>query len=441
MANRHGRVIGAIVAGIALSVAVGLVVTDLQARARDRHEQADLAAAYRKLSGSRSDLAAASNAKKRAISRRNALQASVTLTLGQLASLEKALSIDQVDTAFQGASIGTLDSCLAGVESAYKQISAHNNALAADDLSASAVACSSSEGGASDGLVYPFDFPDPDVVLVGDTYFAYSTNAVAGNIQVIESTNLTSWNAVGNALPNLPAWATPNYTWAPAMIHVGDTYLLYFAAKVAGPGGGEECISVASATQPQGPFIDNSSSPLECQASMGGSIDPSPFVDTDGKLYLVWKSNGLAGPATIWSEQLNSIGTGFATNDSPAQLLVPNQAWEAGVVESPDMVTTGGHYFLFYSGNSWNSANYAVGVADCSGLLGPCTNPSSGPILASSTGMKGPGGESIFTDASGAYWIAFHAWIPGAVGYPHSRDLYVRRLNLSGATPVIDSAG
>jgi beta-xylosidase len=174
---------------------------------------------------------------------------------------------------------------------------------------------------------------------------------------------------------------------------------------------------------------------------MGGSIDPSPFVDTDGNLYLVWKSNGLAGPATIWSEQLNSIGTGFATNDSPAQLLMPNQAWEAGVVESPDMVTTGGHYFLFYSGNSWNSANYAVGVADCSGPLGPCTNPSSGPILASSTGTKGPGGESILTDASGAYWIAFHAWISGAVGYPHSRDLYVRRLNLSGATPVIDSAG
>ena len=52
------------------------------------------------------------------------------------------------------------------------------------------------------GLVYPFDFPDPDVILVGQTYYAYATNSVAGNIQIIDSTDLTHWTAVGNALPS-----------------------------------------------------------------------------------------------------------------------------------------------------------------------------------------------------------------------------------------------
>ncbi len=287
--------------------------------------------------------------------------------------------------------------------------------------------------------MYPFDFPDPDIVLVGNTYFGYATNSVAGNIQIIDSADLTNWRAVGNALPNLPKWAAPDSTWAPAVAQIAGHFVLYYAARVAGPGGGEECISVATATQPQGPFVDSSTAPLECQPSVG-SIDPSPFVDTDGKIYLVWKSGG-TGHATIWSEQLNPTGTGFAPKTSPAQLLVPDQAWEAGVVEAPDLVTSGGRYFLFYSANNWNSANYAIGVATCAGPLGPCTKPSSRPILASSSTIKGPGGESVFTDTSGSYWMAFHAWTRGAVRYPHSRDLYLRRLDLSGANPVLTPAG
>ena len=95
---------------------------------------------------------------------------------------------------------------------------------------------------------------------------------------------------------------------------------------------------------------------------------------------------------------------------------------------------------MFFSGNDWNSANYAVGVATCAGPLGPCADASPDPILASGTGITGPGGESVFTDTSGAYWIAFHAWVPGAVGFPNSRDLYLRRLDVSGAVPSVVAA-
>jgi len=55
--------------------------------------------------------------------------------------------------------------------------------------------------------------------------------------------------------------------------------------------------------------------------------------------------------------------------------------------------------------------------------------------------VAGPGGESVFADMTGAYWIAFHAWVPGAVGFPNSRDLYLRRLNVSGSAPVVAAAG
>jgi Glycosyl hydrolases family 43 len=441
---RQGRTTGIVVSLVVLGVLgvmVTAVATDLQAHARDRHEHADLDAAQKKLLVSRFDLYVTSYEKGLTTNHRNAIQASVAATLGQLATAEGALSNSDADEYFEGVSIGTLENCLGGVQSSFQQIAAGNNTLAAEDISASSAACLSLSGGTSGGLVYPFDFPDPDVILVGGTYFAYATNSVAGNIQIIESTNLTNWNVVGNALPALPSWAAPDATWAPAVAQIGGAYLLYYAADVAGPGGGEECISVATAAQPQGPFIDQSSSPLECQPSLGGSIDPSPFIDTNGNLYLEWKSNGGTGPATIWSEQLNPSGTGFAANATPVQLLVPNQTWEGGVVEAPDLVTSGGRYFLFYSGNNWNSANYAVGVATCTGPLGPCTKPLSQPILSSSSSVQGPGGESVFTDASGSYWVAFDGWIAGSVGYPHNRDLFLRRLDLSGATPVVEAAG
>ncbi|MGA3146399.1 MAG: glycoside hydrolase family 43 protein [Acidimicrobiales bacterium] len=437
---RWRTVIPVAVVAVAFGALITTIATDLQAHARDRHEHTELVAAGRTLSETRSELVATTSDEVRTTSDRNALRTSVASTLSQLAATEGALSDNDADSLFQGASIGTLENCLGGVQRSFQQIAGHNNVLAAQDISAVSAACLTLDGGSNGGLVYPFDFPDPDVILAGNTYFGYATNSVAGNIQIIQSTNLTNWTAVGNALPTLPSWAAPDATWAPAVAFIGGNYLLYYAALVAGPGGGEECISVATATQPQGPFTDDSTAPLECQPSLGGSIDPSPFIDTDGKVFLVWKSDGGTGPATIWSEQLNPTGTAFVAGASPTQLLGPDQAWEAGVVEAPDLVTSGGRYFLFFSGNNWNSADYAIGVATCTGPLGPCTEPLSEPLLAGSPKMEGPGGADVFTDTSGSYWIAFHAWTGGAVGYPNSRDLYLRRLDLSGAVPVVEPA-
>jgi beta-xylosidase len=205
-------------------------------------------------------------------------------------------------------------------------------------------------------------------------------------------------------------------------------------------GTADECISVATATQPEGPFHDTSTAPLECQKSLGGSIDPASFIDTDGTPYLVWKSGG-PGSSKIWSQQLVPSGTSFVPGSNPTSLLVPDQPWEAGTVEAPNLITTGGRYYLFYSGNDWNTSNYAVGVATCTGPLGPCTDASPHPILSSGPGVAGAGGESVFADTAGNFWIAFHAWVPGAVGFPNSRDLYLRRLTFSGPVPTVAASG
>jgi Glycosyl hydrolases family 43 len=429
------------VAAIALCGAgavTAAIWTDVDARTRSRNEQAALVAADRHLAHLRHQVAVTQFAKAVTTAKRDALQTSINSTMSQLATTNGTLTNTNVHAYYQGFGISTLQTCLGGVENAYGQITANNNTQAAKDISAVSGACTQLAGGTSSGLVYPFDFPDPSVILVGKTYFAYATNSVAGNIQIIDSTDLTHWTAVGNALPSLPAWASANHTWAPGVAFIGGKFLLYYAVGVAGTG--KECISVATASQPQGPFIDETTAPLECQQSLGGSIDPAPFLDTNGTPYLVWKSGG-PGSSKIWSQQLAPSGTSFVDGTNPLGLLAPDQSWEGGTVEAPNLVTTGGHYYLFFSGNDWNGARYAVGVASCTGPLGPCTDAPTNPILSNDPAVAGPGGEWVFADAAGNFWIAFHAWVPGSVGFPNSRDLYLRRLTLTGPTPTVTPGG
>jgi hypothetical protein len=422
----------------AVTVAAAAVGTaswaDVRANLRSTHEKDSLAEARHELAALRHDVALTKFATAITAGRQAQLESSIAATLSQLASADSALKSANADALVQGAGITTLQQCIAGVESAYDQIARDNNTQAAQDISAVSGPCSELVGGTGSGLVYPFDFPDPDVIAVGSTFFGYATNSVGGSIQIIESNDLTHWAAVGDALPSLPGWAAPSATWAPAVTQFGAKFLLYYTAKVAATG--QQCISVATASQPEGPFVDTSTAPMECQMALGGSIDPSPFVDNNGTPYLEWKSQGPVGSG-LWSQQLNPKGTGFAFASRPYQTLLPDYAWQAGTVEAPDMVTAGGRYFLFYSGNNWNTASYAVGVATCAGPVGPCSDSSPTPILASGDGVAGPGGESVFADGSGSYWIAFHAWVPGSVGFPNSRCLYVRHLALSGPVPVV----
>jgi beta-xylosidase len=425
----------ATVAVVTAGILIGTAVTDWQAHTRTRHEHRNLTEAESHVADAHAVLVATKQARSLADAHGAELQRDVAYLLDVLANTEKMLADTSQAELVQGLDIGTLDTCLGGVKSALAQVSDKNNAGAATALSAVATACQTLQGGSNGGLVYPFDFADPSVLLVGDTYFAYATNSVEGNIQIIESTDHTHWTPVGNALPNLPAWAAPNQTWAPDVLYIGGQYVLYYAAKAIATG--QQCLSEAVAPQPQGPFTDSSTGPMVCQANYGGDIDPDAFVDANGTPYLLWKT--IAQPNLIWSQQLNPAGTAVI-GAGPTAIVGATQPWEDGIVEAPDLLLYAGHYFLFYSGNNWDSPSYAIGVATCAGPLGPCTKPWSQPILSSDSTMEGPGGPSVFADTSGALWIAFHAWAPGAVGYPNNRDLYIRPLNLSGAMPVVEPA-
>jgi beta-xylosidase len=283
-------------------------------------------------------------------------------------------------------------------------------------------------GGTYQNPIFGSDFPDPFVLAVDGTYFAYATNANGPNVQLVTSTDLKNWMFHRDALPSLPAWAVPGKTWAPSVLKVSRfDYVLYYSARDAASG--TNCIGRAHARSPFGPFTDDAPGPLVCQGGVQhGSIDPSPFVDWYGRPWLLWKSEGLAGvePTRIWSRPMRFDGLDF---DGPAfELLRTDQAWEGPIIENPSMTWAGGKLLLFYSGGRWQDGSYGVNWAHCAGMGGPCTK-NLGPWVHTTGDVAGPGGQEFFRTSDGKLWMAYHAWRSNAVGYPQGiRTLRIDRV-------------
>jgi beta-xylosidase len=290
------------------------------------------------------------------------------------------------------------------------------------------------------------DFPDPFVLRSGDTFYAYSTNADGKNVPTAVSKNLADWRVEGDAMPALPPWAKKGSTWAPEAIRVGGSYVLYFTARSRSRD--IQCVGAAVAAKPEGPFTSSAEEPLVCQADLGGSIDPSPFRDSDGKLYLYVKNDGNAvhKPTQIWVQPLAADGLSVA--GEAKAVLRDRLKWEGGLIEAPTMIRAPAGYFLFFSGNdfAWQRdqrlSAYAIGYAACEGPMGPCKEAGDKPFLYSFEGaegcLSGPGHQSVF-NVGERWFIAFHAWsaTPGCRPLDQARYLYVAPLVWKDGKPAV----
>jgi len=294
-------------------------------------------------------------------------------------------------------------------------------------------------------LVLDGDFADPFVLRAGRGYYAFASGARGTHLQVAKSPDLTNWTRSDDPLPRLPGWAarTEGLTWAPAVLARGDSFVLYYTTRDASSG--FQCISRAVAASPEGPYLDGSRAAMICQvgghrggagaaapeATLCGSIDPSPFVDADGTAYLLWKSDENAAACRtaprLWSQRL--APDGLELLGTPTALLARDRGWEGDIVEAPSMIRHGDAYYLFYSANWYDSSAYAIGYAVCSSPTSGCRKMTgAGPLLASAGGLLGPGGQELFTDADGALWMAYHAWTAPRAGYQAGGE---RRLRLA----------
>jgi beta-xylosidase len=306
--------------------------------------------------------------------------------------------------------------------------------------------CGGDQGGAapstkepgSGGAVAPVldqDFPDPDVLLVDGTYYAYATQPGDGsvNVQVATSSDLATWDVQAqDPLPELPPWAATGRTWAPDVTSGPDGFLMYFTARSVDPD--LQCIGVARSIGPAGPFRPVGDKPLICPANEGGAIDAASYVEPDGARYLLWKNDGNCCGKDTWLHLQPLSADGLTLTGPPVRLIKQDQPWEGDLVEAPTLVRHGSAYVLFYSANDYGGESYTTGYATASKIEGPYTKAAEPLLTSAGTGVTGPGGQDVVTDSAGKTHIVFHGWDPAGI----YRGMYVSDLTWKGDTPVPD---
>ncbi len=129
--------------------------------------------------------------------------------------------------------------------------------------------------------VIPSDFPDPDVILVGDTYYMVNTTMfIFPGVTVLKSNDLVNWEYCSNAVQRFDF--SPCYNldgcnryghgqWATSLkYNNGKFYLLFITLDEGG--------FICSATKPEGPW--------EITKLPKGFYDPGLFFDNDGRIYV-----------------------------------------------------------------------------------------------------------------------------------------------------------
>ncbi len=223
------------------------------------------------------------------------------------------------------------------------------------------------------------------------------------------------WQIRGDAMPTgwSDGWSQYGATWAPDVFANpdGSFTLTYTARHVAS---GKQCIGVALAGSPLGPFVPYGGQPLICTTESGGAIDANTFLAADGTRWLLWKNDGnaIGQPSTLWAQQAvdngaRLIGSRIAMISAPA----------GQVIEAPDIVQRDGRFVLFYSGGDYGGCGYLTSYATASALTGPWTRASQPLMTSANTGLCGPGGADVITQADGLTGgdkIMLHGWVNGA---------------------------
>ena len=235
-------------------LAAAVVGYDVAALVSQHQRERDLAGARLTLQRAQASLATTQDRIAAATATRDDRTAARARTEGELDATDQNLDGKTRPRFYQGLNIGTLNSCLGGVAQAVTDIGASDLNAGVAAIDSASPSCLALDGtGTASGLVYPYDFPDPFILPVGDTYYGYATNSAAGNIQIIRSTDLTHWTTVAVRFPRSRSGPRPPARGPPGLRR-GSPSFSYSAVYTPT---GEQCISAAVATQPQGPFVDS----------------------------------------------------------------------------------------------------------------------------------------------------------------------------------------
>jgi hypothetical protein len=272
------------------------------------------------------------------------------------------------------------------------------------------------EGGKSQ-----IELADPYILLDGDKYYAYGTRDDNG-IRCYSSDDLRSWKYEGLAL-HKDNTTESIFFWAPEVYHLGDKYYMYYSAN--------QRLFVATGNSPKGPFKQVGGYQMQNLLGDENCIDSHVFFDDDGSVWMFFVR--FNDNICIWQCRL---ADDYITpvEGTLRKCIAGSQAWEqkeGRVNEGPNVIKYKNTYYLTYSGNGYESQNYAVGYATTRNISkGAWTKYENNPILCRRDELVGTGHHSIFTDKEGNMRIVFHAH--NSTESVHHRLMYIGTMQFSG---------
>jgi beta-xylosidase len=194
--------------------------------------------------------------------------------------------------------------------------------------------------GAYTNPIIDADYSDPDVIRVGDDFYltASSFNCVPG-LPILHSKDLVNWKIIGHALQRQPppdVFAKPqhgNGVWAPSIrFHNNEFYIFY--------GDPDFGIYMVKARNAAGPW----SEPLLVRPAKGW-IDPAPFWDDDGNVYLVhaWANSRSGIKSILTINRMSPDGTKLLDDGR----IVFDGRINHPTIEGPKLYKRNGYYYIF----------------------------------------------------------------------------------------------
>ena len=240
------------------------------------------------------------------------------------------------------------------------------------------------------------DYSDPDAIRVGEDYWLTSSsfNHVPG-LPILHSRDLVNWQFVNHALPRLVPYdhfrqvRHGGGVWAPSLRFHGGKFWIYYPDPDFG-------LYVVAATDPRQAWAE----PVLVKAGKG-LIDPCPFWDDDGQLYLVHGWAHSRGPISNRLSLMKLSADGMRVEEESKDIIDANKLEGWRTLEGPKLYKRHGYYYVFAPAGGVKEGYQAVFRAK--NIYGPYENrivldQASSPINGPHQGawVDTPAGENWF---------------------------------------------
>ena len=285
---------------------------------------------------------------------------------------------------------------------------------------------------------------DPFLIAANGRYYVFSTGK---GIPIRQSKDLIHWKKLGRVFEALPPWAVQTLPsakspWAPGLVFIHGGYLIYYALSTFGST--DSCIALATnkTLDPASPNYHWEDQGIVIRSYPGdrfNAIDPNPFQDAQGRLWLAYGSFSDG----IKMRRLDPL-TGKIDEFHPE---VTSLARRPGVhaIEAPHIIQHGEYYYLFVSFDyccRGVQSTYNIRVGRSDKITGPYVGEDGksmmeggGTLLLGTQGrFIGPGHKSVLQE-NGKTWLAYHFYDGSWYGTP---TLQIRPLRWSDGWPVVE---